>query len=75
MVTKILVNCFLLLLALIVAYLSFRGWLKSKRVWYIISTVSAILSGFAFWLSRVNGFFLLIGAALLFGLGELFKKK
>lgn len=75
MVNQILVNCLLLLLALLVAYFSFRGWLMSKRLWYIISTVAAILSGFAFWLSRLNGFVLLVGAALLFGLGELFKKK
>ena len=75
MVTKILVNCFLLLLALLVAYFSFRRWQKSKRLWYIIATVAAVLSGFAFWLSRPNGFILLVGAALLFALGELFKKK
>jgi hypothetical protein len=74
-VTKILVNCFLLLLALLVAYFSFRRWQKSKRLWYIIATVAAVLSGFAFWLSRPNGFILLVGAALLFALGELFKKK
>lgn len=73
--TQILVNCFLLLLALLLAFFSFRRWQKSKRIWFIISAVAAVLSGFAFWLSRPNGFVLLVGAALLFGLGELFKKK
>ena len=75
MLNNTLVNCFLLLLALLVAYFSFRRWQKSKRLWYIIATVAAVLSGFAFWLSRPNGFILLVGAALLFALGELFKKK
>jgi Na+/melibiose symporter-like transporter len=74
-VTKILVNCFLLLLALLVAYFAFRRWQKSKYLWYIISAVAAVLSGFAFWLSRPNGFVLLVSATLLFVLGELFKKK
>jgi len=73
--TKIVVNCVLLLLALLLAYFSFRGWLKSKRLWYIISTIAAILSGFAIWLSRLDGIILLVCAALLFALGELFKKK
>ena len=75
MVTQILINCFLLLLALLVAYFSFRRWQKGKRIWYIIAIVAAVLSGFAFWLSRTNGIILLVGAVLLFGLGELFKKK
>ena len=75
MVTTILVNCFLLLLALLLAYFAFRRWQKSKRIWYIISAAAAVLSGLAFWLSRPNGFLLLVGAALLFALGELFKKK
>ena len=74
-VTTILVNCFLLLLALLLAYFAFRRWQKSKRIWYIIAAIAAVLSGFAFWLSRPNGFVLLVGAALLFALGELFKKK
>jgi hypothetical protein len=74
-VTKILINSFLSLLALLVAFFSFRRWQKSKRIWYGIAAVAAVLSGFAFWLSRPNGFVLLVGAALLFGLGELFKKK
>jgi Na+/melibiose symporter-like transporter len=73
-VTKVLVNCVLLLLALLLAYFSFRGWQKSKRLWYIISTIAAILSGFAIWLSRVDGIILVVCAALLFGLGKLFKK-
>lgn len=75
MVTKILINSALSLLALLVAYFSFRRWRKIKGLWPIIAAVAAILSGFAFWLSRQNGFILLVGAALLFGLGELFKKK
>ncbi|MGD0877749.1 MAG: hypothetical protein ABSA01_06335 [Anaerolineales bacterium] len=75
MVAKILVNCLLFLLALLLAYFSLRGWLKSKCLWYIISTVAAIFSGLAIWLSWVDGITLLVCAALLFGLGELFKKK
>jgi hypothetical protein len=74
-VTKILINCSLSLLALLVAYFSFRRWQKSKGLWHFIAVAAAILSGFAFWLSRQNGFILLVGAALLFALGELFKKK
>jgi len=74
-VAKILVNCLLFLLALLLAYFSLRGWLKSKCLWYIISTVAAIFSGLAIWLSWVDGITLLVCAALLFGLGELFKKK
>ena len=74
-VTKILINSFLSLLALLVTYFAFRRWQKTKRLWYIISAIAAVLSGFAFWLSRPNGFLLLVGAALLFALGELFKKK
>jgi Na+/melibiose symporter-like transporter len=70
-----LINIFLSLLALLVAFFSFRRWLKSKRIWYIISAVAAVLSGGAFWLARLNGYVLLAGAVLLFGLGELFKKK
>ena len=70
-VTKNLVNCFLLLLALLMAYFAFRRWQKSKRLWYIISIVAAVLSGFDFWLSWPNGFVLLVSAALMFGLGEL----
>jgi hypothetical protein len=58
-----------------VAYFSFRRWQKGKGLWHIVAAAAAILSGFAFWLSRQNGFILLIGAVLLFGLGELFKKK
>jgi hypothetical protein len=65
----------LFLLALLLAYFSLRGWLKSKCLWYIISTVAAIFSGLAIWLSWVDGITLLVCAALLFGLGELFKKK
>ena len=74
-VTTILVNCFLLLLALLLAYFAFRRWQKSKRIWYIISAFAAGLSGLAIWLSRPNGLLLFVGAALLFGLGELFKKR
>ena len=74
-VAKILVNCLLLLLALLLAYFSLRGWLKSKGPWYIISIVAAIFSGFAIWLSWMDGIILLVCAALMFGLGELFKKK
>ena len=75
MVAKILVNCLILLMALLLAYFSLRGWLKSKRLWYIISFVAAIFSGFAIWLSRVDATILLVCAGLLFGLGELFKNK
>ncbi len=75
MFTKILVNCFLSLLALLVTYFALWRAQKNKRVWYIIAAVAAIISGFAFWLSRPHGFILLIGAVLLVGLGELFRKK
>ena len=75
MVTKILINSALSLLDFLVAYFSFSRWRKIKGLWPIIAAVAAILSAFAFWLSRQNGFILLVGAALLFGLGELFKKK
>jgi hypothetical protein len=74
-VTKILVNSFILLLALLLAYFAFRRWQKSKRIWYIISVLAAVLAGAAIWLSRPNGLVLLVGAGLLFALGELFKKK
>jgi Na+/melibiose symporter-like transporter len=74
-VTKILINCFLLLLALLIAYFAFRRWQKNKRIWYIISVGAAVLSGIAIWLSQPNGIFLLVGAGLLFALGELFMKK
>jgi len=73
-VTKILVNCLLLLLALLLAYFDIRRWQKSKRIWYIISAAAAVLSGIAFWVNRPYGFLLLVGAGLLFALGELFKK-
>jgi hypothetical protein len=74
-VAPILINCFLSLLALLLVYFAFRRWLKSQRIWYIISAAAAFLSGFAFWLSRLNGMVLLAGAALLFGLGEMFSQK
>ena len=75
MVTTILVKCFLILLALLLAYFAFRRWQKSKRIWYIISAGAAVLSGIAFWPAPPDGMLLLVSAALLFGLGELFKKK
>jgi len=73
-VTKILVNCFLLLLAFLLAYFWFPTLEKSKthlvyhlcfRGWFI---------GLAIWLSG-RTLLLFVGAALLFGLGELFKKR
>jgi branched-subunit amino acid transport protein len=72
---KILVNSFLSLLALLVAYFALWRGQKRQRIWYIIAVVAAVISGFAFWLSRSNGVVLLIGAVLLIGLGELFRKK
>lgn len=75
MFTKILVNCFLSLLALLVACFALWRARKNKRIWYIIATVAAVISGFAFWLSWPNGLILLIGAGLLIGLGEFFRKK
>jgi Na+/melibiose symporter-like transporter len=74
-VAQILVNCALTVLALLVAFFAFRRWQKSKRIWYIISAIAAILAALAFWLSREEGSFLFVGAVLLFALGELFKKK
>jgi ABC-type Na+ efflux pump permease subunit len=73
--TKILVNSLLSLLALLVVYFALWRAQKSKRIWYIIATVAAVIAGFAFWLSRADGLILLIGAGLLIGLGELFRKK
>jgi hypothetical protein len=72
--TNILINCFLSLLALLVTYYAFWRAQKTKRIWYFIATGAAVISGFAFWLSRPDGLTLLIGAGLLIGLGELFRK-
>jgi hypothetical protein len=74
MSSQILINCFLSLLALLVAYFAFWRAQKTKRIWYFIATGAAGISGFAFWLSRPDGLTLLIGAGLLIGLGELFRK-
>jgi L-lactate permease len=73
--THFLVSCALSLLALLAAYFTFRRWQKNKSIWYVISIVASVLAVPAFWLSWVHGFFLLVPAALLFVLGELFKKR
>ena len=73
--THFLVSCTLSLLALLAAYFAFRRWQKNKSIWYVISIVASVLATFAFWFSSVHGFFLLVPAALLFVLGELFKKR
>ena len=72
---KILVNGLLLLLALLVTFFAFLRWQKSKRLWYILSAIAAVLAGLAIWLSRAEGAFLFVCALLLFVLAELFKKK
>jgi hypothetical protein len=74
-VALILVKCALAALALLVAYFAFRRWQKRKRIWLIISTGAAVLAALATWLSPANGSFLLVCAALLFALGEFYKKK
>ncbi len=71
----ILIKIALMLLALLAAYFTFRRWQKHKRLWFIISAISAVLAALALWLSMEIGIIFLVGAALLFALGELFKKK
>ena len=70
-----MVNGILTALALLVAFFAFRRWLKSKRIWYMLAAVAAVLAAPAFWLSWRHGGFLLICALLLFALAELFKKR
>jgi len=74
-VAHFLATCALTLLALAVAYFTYQRWQKSKGVWYVLSTVAAVLAVPSFWLSWVQGFLLLVPAVLLFGVGELFKKR
>ncbi len=73
--TDTLITGALTLLAILLAYSSFRGWQRNKSIWYLIATVASVLAAPAFWLSWVHGFFLLIPAAMLFALAQLFKKK
>ena len=73
--THFLVTCALSLLALLATYFTFRRWQKNKSIWYVISIAASILAAPAFWLTWVHGFFLLVPAALLLGMGELFKKR
>ena len=63
------------LLALALAFFDFRGWRKDRRIWFMISLIASIIAATAFWLFWGMGFLILIPAALLFVLGELFKKK
>ena len=70
----ILVKSVLTLLALMTAFFAFLRWRKSKRIWYIISAISAVLAAPAFWLSTQNGSIFFVCALLLFALAELFKK-
>ena len=73
--SPILIKCAFMAVALLLAYFSFRRWLKNKRIWYIIAVVAAVLAAGAYWLSSLNGTILFVGAVLLFALGELFRKK
>ena len=70
-----IITLVLTLLTLGLAYFIFRRWQKNKGLWYVLSVAAFILSIPAFWLSWVLGFLLFVPAALLFLLGELFKKK
>lgn len=73
--TDFFISCALSLLALLAAYFTFKRWQKNKSIWNVISIVASVLAALAFWFSLVHGFFLLVPAALLFMLGELFKKR
>ena len=71
----ILVSGILSAVALLVAFFSFWRWRKTKRIWFLLAAIAALLAAPAFWLNWRNGAFLLVCALLLFGLAELFKKK
>ncbi len=57
------------------AYFTFRRWQKNKGLWYVLAAVAFVLSAPVFWLSRELGFLFFIPAALLLLLGELFRTK
>jgi hypothetical protein len=64
-----------ILLSLALAFFDIRGWLKSQRIWFMISLIAAILAALVFWLAWPVGFLLLISAGLLFVLAAFFKRK
>jgi hypothetical protein len=65
-----------ILLSLALAYFDLRGWQKSKRIWFMISLVAAVLAAISFLLPTwVVGFLFIIPAALLFLLGTVYKRK
>jgi hypothetical protein len=66
-----IINCGFTLVALGLAYFTFRRWYKKKGLWYILSAVAFILSAPVFWLSQELGLLFFVPAGLLFLLGEL----
>ena len=73
--SHIIIKCALTLVALGLAYFTFRRWQKNKGLWYVLAAVAFVLSAPVFWLSRQLGFLFFIPAALLLLLGELFKMR
>lgn len=73
--TDILVTCALTLLAAAVAFYGFKRWQAGKNIWDLLSFIVAGMSALAFWLSWVNGFFLLVPSAGLLLVARLFTKK
>jgi hypothetical protein len=73
--SHIIINCGLNLVALGLAYFTFRRWQKNKGLWYVLAAVAFVLSAPVFWLSRELGFLFFVPAALLLLLGELFKMR
>jgi hypothetical protein len=70
-----IINGVLTLLALGLAYFTFRRWQKNKGLWYVVSAAAFVLSAPVFWLSQELGFLFFVPAALLLLLGELFRNK
>jgi hypothetical protein len=73
--THNLLSGLFILLSLALAYFDLRGWLKSKRIWFMISLIGAFFAALVFWLAWPVGFLFLISAALLFALGTFYKRK
>ena len=73
--THNLLSSLFILLSLALAYFDLQGWLKSKRIWFMISLIAASLAAMVFWLAWPVGFLFLFSAALLFILGTFFKRK
>jgi len=74
-VLHILLTIVFTLLSLSLIYFDYRGWMKTKRIWFMISLVAAALAALVFWIAWPVGFLFLISAALLFALGTFFKRK